>query len=53
VLSKQVSALEAAGYVSVGKGFVGKTPRTSITLTASGRAVWAAHLDALRRIAAG
>ncbi|WP_412168129.1 winged helix-turn-helix domain-containing protein [Curtobacterium flaccumfaciens pv. flaccumfaciens] len=53
VLSKHVSALEAAGYVSVGKGFVGKTPRTSITLTASGRAVWAAHLDALRRIAAG
>lgn len=53
VLSKQVSALEAAGYVSVGKGFVGKMPRTSITLTASGRAVWAAHLDALRRIAAG
>jgi DNA-binding MarR family transcriptional regulator len=53
VLSKQVSALEAAGYVSVGKGFVGKVPRTSITLTASGRAVWAAHLDALRRIAAG
>lgn len=53
VLSKQVSALAAAGYVSVGKGFVGKAPRTSITLTASGRAVWAAHLDALRRIAAG
>ncbi|TCL87100.1 transcriptional regulator [Curtobacterium sp. PhB142] len=51
VLSKQMSSLEDAGYVTVGKGFVGKTPRTSLTLTARGRAVWAAHLDALRRIA--
>ena len=51
VLSKQVSLLEAAGYVSVGKAFVGKTPRTSITLTKQGRSVWDAHLDALRRIA--
>ncbi|GGK92484.1 DNA-binding MarR family transcriptional regulator [Curtobacterium luteum] len=50
-LSKQVSALEAAGYVAVSKGFVGKTPRTSLTLTRAGRAAWRAHLAALREIA--
>lgn len=50
-LSKQVAALEAAGYVAVGKAFVGKTPRTSLTLTRDGRAAWRGHLDALRQIA--
>ncbi len=50
-LSKQVALLEGAGYVSVGKAFVGKTPRTSLTLTAAGRRAWRAHLDALRAIA--
>ncbi|MCJ1714662.1 transcriptional regulator [Curtobacterium sp. VKM Ac-2922] len=52
-LSKQVTTLEAAGYVAVGKAFVGKTPRTSLTLTRTGRAAWRAHLDALRLIAGG
>ncbi|MCK8608860.1 transcriptional regulator [Agromyces sp. C10] len=51
VLSKQASALEAAGYVSVRKGFVGKYPRTWLALTPQGRAAFAAHLDALRAIA--
>lgn len=50
-LSKQVALLEAAGYVTVGKGFVGKTPRTSLTLSRSGRQAWQAHLSALREIA--
>ncbi|KQO60242.1 winged helix-turn-helix domain-containing protein [Curtobacterium sp. Leaf261] len=50
-LSKQVSLLEAAGYVTVGKGFVGKTPRTSLTLSRAGRRAWQAHLAALREIA--
>jgi hypothetical protein len=45
--------LEAAGYVSVGKAFVGKTPRTSMTVTRAGRAVWKAHLATLREIAGG
>ena len=51
VLSKQVAALEQAGYVKVGKSFVGKTPRTSLTITGAGRAAWASHLAALRAIA--
>ena len=50
-LSKQVSSLEAAGYLSVGKSFAGKMPRTSLTLTTQGRAAWRSHLATLREIA--
>lgn len=50
-LSKQVATLESAGYVSVGKAFAGKLPRTSLTLTRQGRAAWKAHLATLREIA--
>lgn len=53
VLSKQASQLEAAGYVKVTKGYVGKRPRTWLSLTARGREAFAAHLDALRAIAEG
>ncbi len=51
VLSKQVSALESAGYVHVKKGYVGKRPRTWLSLTASGRDAFERHLTALREIA--
>ncbi|RMB61690.1 winged helix-turn-helix domain-containing protein [Tessaracoccus antarcticus] len=51
VLSKQVSTLEAAGYVKVKKGYVGKRPRTWLSLTPSGRAAFEKHLEALREIA--
>ncbi|BDD83688.1 MarR family transcriptional regulator [Tsukamurella pulmonis] len=53
VLSKQASQLEAAGYVKITKGYVGKRPRTWLSLTAQGRRAFAAHLDALRAIADG
>lgn len=53
VLSKQVSQLEAAGYVKVKKGYVGKRPRTWLSLTPVGRAAFEQHLEALRAIAAG
>ena len=53
VLSKQASQLEAAGYVKITKGYVGKRPRTWLSLTAQGRRAFAAHLDALRAIAEG
>ncbi len=53
VLSKQVALLEAAGYVHVRKGYVGKRPRTWLSLTADGRRAFADHLDALREIAGG
>ncbi|MHC5905349.1 winged helix-turn-helix domain-containing protein [Streptomyces sp. S6] len=51
-LSKNVSALEAAGYVKSRKGFVGKRPRTWLSLTPSGRTHLEAHLEALQHIAA-
>ncbi|WP_327286323.1 MULTISPECIES: transcriptional regulator [unclassified Streptomyces] len=50
-LSKIVTALEAAGYVEVRKGYVGKRPRTWLTLTSTGRRNLAGHLSALQQIA--
>ncbi|MBP5938353.1 winged helix-turn-helix domain-containing protein [Streptomyces acidiscabies] len=51
-LSKTVSALEAADYVKARKGFVGKRPRTWLSLTPQGRTRLEAHLEALQTIAA-
>ncbi|MEU6890717.1 transcriptional regulator [Streptomyces sp. NPDC046557] len=51
-LSKQVAALEEAGYVDVHKGRVGRRPRTWLSLSPEGRAVYQRHLAALRAIAA-
>jgi DNA-binding MarR family transcriptional regulator len=51
VLSKQVATLEQAGYVKVRKGYIGKRPRTWLSLTPSGRSAYVAHLAALREIA--
>lgn len=52
VLSKQVSTLENAGYVEVHKGYIGKRPRTWLSLTRAGRAAFDAHTAALQAIAA-
>ncbi len=51
VLSKQITILEQAEIVSVKKGFVGKRPRTWLSLSENGRAAWNAHLATLREIA--
>lgn len=53
VLSKQASILEAAGYLAMHKGYVGKRPRTWLSVTPQGRAALASHLDALRAIIEG
>jgi len=53
MLSKQVSALEQAGYVRVDKGFIGKRARTWLSITRAGRSTFERHLAALRRIAGG
>lgn len=53
MLSKQVSSLEQAGYVKVDKSFVGKRPRTWLSLTKPGRRTFDRHLNALREIAEG
>ncbi len=51
VLSKQVATLESAGIVKVKKGYVGKRPRTWLSLTTFGRQAFQDHLAALREIA--
>ena len=51
VLSRQASTLEAAGYVKIKKGYVGKRPRTWLSLTKAGRVAFNNHLAALRDIA--
>jgi DNA-binding transcriptional ArsR family regulator len=51
-LSKQLTTLEEAGYVTVRKGFVGKRARTSVRLNDVGRAAFLGHLAALQLIVA-
>lgn len=43
--------LEEVGYLKVKKGYVGKRPRTWLSVTEAGRKVLEAHLAALRDIA--
>lgn len=52
-LSKQAAALEAAGYVRIRKGYVGKRPKTWYSLTPKGRKAYEAHVAALQAIVAG
>jgi DNA-binding HxlR family transcriptional regulator len=50
-LSKQVSRLEEAGWVTVEKGQIGRRPRTWLRLTDEGTAAYRRHLAALAAIA--
>jgi len=50
VMSKHVSILEDAGYIRVKKGYVGKFPRTWLSITAAGERALNAHLGALSDI---
>lgn len=50
VLSKHVSALGRAGYVTVGKHWVDQRTRTTVRLTPAGRRAYRAHVAALRAI---
>ncbi|WP_248963680.1 winged helix-turn-helix domain-containing protein [Sphaerisporangium perillae] len=52
VLSKHAAALEAAGYVVIRKGHVGKRPRTWLKLSPAGRQAYRAHVAALQEIVA-
>jgi len=51
-LSRNVTVLEAAGYIEVSKVFDGRRPRTWITVTPAGREALAAEVAALREIVA-
>jgi DNA-binding transcriptional ArsR family regulator len=50
VLSKHASALEAAGYVEIRKGHVGKRPRTWLKLTGQGRTAFQDYVTTLQQI---
>lgn len=50
VLSKQVKALEEAGYVKVSKGKRDKRVRTWASFTTDGARAYRAHVTALREI---
>jgi DNA-binding MarR family transcriptional regulator len=49
-LGAHIGTLENAGYIGVKKDFVGKKPRTRISLTRNGRNAFARHVDFLRGI---
>lgn len=46
-LSKAMTVLEAAGHVTITKGYVGRRPKTWLALTESGRKAYHEHLAAL------
>jgi DNA-binding MarR family transcriptional regulator len=50
LLSKHLSQLEAASYLNVVKGYVGKRPSTWYSLTDTGRAAFACYRKTLAHI---
>ena len=50
-LGAHLGKLEDAGYVAVTKEFVGKKPRTTVSLTDAGRAAFLAHVARLEALA--
>jgi DNA-binding transcriptional ArsR family regulator len=51
VLSKHLSALAEAGYVSLRKAALDGRQRTWVRITSNGRKAFASHVAALRRLA--
>ncbi|MBL8629086.1 MAG: transcriptional regulator [Rhodospirillaceae bacterium] len=49
-LGAHLNTLEQAGYVKIDKDFVGKKPRTTAIITASGRSAFENHVAYLRDI---
>lgn len=47
-LSVQIDKLQKAGYIAVEKGFNGKMPRTSCSITTTGREAFANYVDCLK-----
>ncbi|MFB7719789.1 transcriptional regulator [Nocardia sp. NPDC056100] len=50
-LSKAMTALESAEYITVTKGYIGRRPRTWLALTNGGRRAYHEHLNALTALA--
>jgi DNA-binding MarR family transcriptional regulator len=53
VLSRHITALEKTGMIAVKKGYVGKRPRTWVSITAEGQRRLDVHIQALRELAGG
>lgn len=53
VLSRHITALEKAGLIEVKKGYVGKRPRTWVSISPDGRGRLDSHINALRELAGG
>jgi len=49
-LSVHLRKLEEAGYVAIDKSFVGRKPRTTVSMTAAGRKAFIRYLDAMARL---
>jgi DNA-binding MarR family transcriptional regulator len=49
-LSRNLSVLEGAGYITIDKAFEGRRPRTWISITPAGRQALAEEIQALREI---
>ncbi len=49
-LGAHLSTLENAGYVQIDKDFVGKKPRTRVTMTKAGRKAFARHVAYLKDV---
>ena len=49
-LSVHARVLEAAGYLKIDKTFVGRKPRTTMSLTRKGRAAFRRYVEQLQRI---
>lgn len=47
-LSVQIDKLNEAGYIEVEKSFVGKKPRTTCRITATGRKAFEEYVEALK-----
>ena len=52
-LGAHLATLEKAGYVEIEKDFVGKRPRTRVSISRAGRRAYEAHLAYLRDILEG
>jgi len=52
-LATHLAALEKAGYVEITKDFVGRKPRTRLSLTARGRSALRQHVTYLRSVLDG
>jgi DNA-binding MarR family transcriptional regulator len=49
-LGAHLATLERAGYIATHKDFVGRRPRTRVTITARGRGAFGRHIAYLREV---